>query len=431
MRCHEKKIAVAAALVALAVALGACGSSDDGDGASSAGDASFDLRLGNILSFTGDLSPYGPSIDAANSVAVQHVNDALRKAGLAEQISVEIIGSEDDQTKIQPAVEAATKLVDVEQADVIVGTISSGSTIAVAQSVTIPRGILQVAPTSSSPAITELEDDGLVFRILPPDTFQARELVQVVGSELGADATVNLGYRNDDWGNAVAPLFTELWEQGGGEVGVSLSWNPEAPNFNTEAQKLAGGGPDGWVILDFPPTFAKMAPGLVRSGAWDPTRTFVPAEMREADALKDIGEQATEGLHGVAPTAGKTPLRDQLDALFRREAPGKPVTGFESTGFDATVLVSLSAIAAGSSDPAEIKEHMRDVSGPGGTKYDFTQLPQAIKDLRAGRDIDYEGVSGPIDWDEAGDPSATKFELWRVKEGAPETVEVFSIGESG
>lgn len=432
MRRHVIRALATGALGIGAAALVACGSSDGGDSSSgTAKDASFDLKLANILSFTGDLSPYGPSLDASTKVAVDAVNQALEKDGAADKVSVEIVGSEDDQTKIQPAVEAATKLVGVDKANVIIGTISSGSTIAVAQSVAIPRNTLMIAPTSSSPAITALQDNGLVFRILPPDTFQARELVKIVGSQLGEDATVNLGYRNDDWGDAVAPLFTKLWEEGGGSIATSLSWNPEAPNFNTEAQKLAAGSPDGWVILDFPPTFAKMAPALVRTGQWTPTKTFVPAEMREADAIKDIGAPATEGLRGVAPTSGETPLRDDFDGLFKREAKGKPLTGFESTAFDATIMASLAAIAAGSSDPAEIKEHMRDVSGPGGTKYDYRKLDQAIADLLAGKDIDYEGVSGPIDFDESGDPSATKFELWHVVDGGPETVKVFSIEAAG
>ena len=58
-----------------------------------------------------------------------------------------------------------------------------------------------------------------------------------------------------------------------------------------------------------------------------------------------------------------------------------------------------------------------DVSGPGGTKYTFEQLPDAIKALQNGEDIDYEGASGPIDLDEQGDPTAGVYDIYRYKGG--------------
>ena len=69
------------------------------------------------------------------------------------------------------------------------------------------------------------------------------------------------------------------------------------------------------------------------------------------------------------------------------------------------MLCYLAAAAAGSADAEDIKDEIRNVSGPPGTKYTFEQLPQAIQALKDGKDIDYEGASGPIDLDDAGDLS--------------------------
>ena len=67
------------------------------------------------------------------------------------------------------------------------------------------------------------------------------------------------------------------------------------------------------MIIDFPETFAKMGPALVRAGGWDPAKTFMTEAMRNTDALKEVGAQATDGLRGTAPTSEDAPARDAFD----------------------------------------------------------------------------------------------------------------------
>jgi ABC-type branched-subunit amino acid transport system substrate-binding protein len=388
---------------------------------------SFNLKVGDVMSFTGDLSAYGPSLDAAVKIGVDQINKALAADGLSDRLSVTLVGSEDDQTKIPPAVEGAQKLVKVDKANVLIGTISSGSTIAVAQSVAIPNNIVQITPTSSTPAISFLKDKNLVFRLLPSDSFSAVELVKAVSLRLGKRATVNLGFRNDDFGNALAALFKTKWKANGGQLGKVVSWNPDAPNFDTEAQQLAGGDPDGWVIIDFPQTFQKFAPALVRAGGWTPTKTFMTNEMKDSDALKKIGSEATEGLSGVATTFPKTSASKQLSALFKKQAKGKPETGFEGVSFDAVTLSFLAALEARTSNPSVFKNHIQKVTGPPGVKLNFTQLPKAIKLIIAGKKVNFEGVSGPLDLDSHGDPTSETFEVWKVKDSVPQTQATYKI----
>ena len=85
------------------------------------------------------------------------------------------------------------------------------------------------------------------------------------------------------------------------------------------------------------------------------------------------------------------------------------------------ILCYLSAVAAGSTDGPQMAEQVRAVSGPPGTKYTFLELPEAIQALQDGEDIDYEGASGPIDMNEAGDTTAGVYDIWRFSEGKLET----------
>ncbi len=110
----------------------------------------FTLRIGDVLPFTGGLAAYGANLDRAVKVGVGLQNAALKQLGLAKKIHVTLVGSEDGQTQATASVEAATKLIKVNHANVIIGEMASSATIPMAQSVTIPDHVVQISPTSSA-----------------------------------------------------------------------------------------------------------------------------------------------------------------------------------------------------------------------------------------------------------------------------------------
>lgn len=423
------KRSLAVAAVVTTGLLTACGGGDeDGASAGEASDAAFELRVGTVLPFTGDLSAFGPSLNCAVEIGVDQVNAALQESG--SESTVTLVGAEDGQTRAQAGVEAATKLVQSDDAQVLIGEMASNVTLAIAQSVAIPNDVVLITPTSTAPEITDLDDDDLVWRVLASDTFQGQALAQAVFDSLGEGATVNVGARNDAFGAALKRLFVQEFEQLGGTVAVNLEWDPRATNFDTEAQQLVSGDPDAWVVIDFPETYARMGPALARAGgSWAPSEQFMTEAMRNEEALQEIGAQATQGLRGTAPTSEGAPARDALDALFERECSDESLTGFEGSAFDSLVLASLAAVAAGSAEPADLKAELAAVSAPPGTKYTFEQLPQAFQALRSGEEIDYEGAWGPINWTDEGDPGSAIYELWRYRNGRISTLETFTFGD--
>ena len=112
------------------------------------------------------------------------------------------------------------------------------------------------------------------------------------------------------------------------------------------------------------------------------------------------------------------PARAAFDALWKNQVKGaKPYTGFEGTAFDAANLAFLAAVKACSATGPKIKTQLRAVSGPPGKKLTYKKLDQAVKLLLAGKDINYEGAWGPIDWDKNGDPGSAVYEIWRYSNG--------------
>jgi ABC-type branched-subunit amino acid transport system substrate-binding protein len=398
-------------LVVAALGLASCGDDDDEAVEEPVGEAtSLELRIGNLVPLTGDLSDFGPPGRKAADLAVEEIRAAVEAAGVDHTVQ---ITHEDTQTQPQASVSAARKAV-AEGATCLTGAWASADTIPVARSVAIREEVLQISPASTSDEITGLEDDGLVNRTTPPDSFQGPALADVIEDDLDTaeGRTVNLGARNDAYGTGLADTFSDAWREKGGEIGQRVIYDPEQPSYNSEARQLVRGDPDAWVIIDFPETFSKVGPALVRTGQWDATKTWVTDGLKSGSLPQDVGQQVTEGLRGTAPgVPDANEAAIAFDELFT-EAPGPGRQTFDAQNFDAVVLCYLSAVAAGSTEGSEMAAQLQAVSGPPGTKYTWEQLPQAIEALQNGEEIDYEGASGPIDLGDDGNPTAGVYNVF-------------------
>jgi ABC-type branched-subunit amino acid transport system substrate-binding protein len=412
----DKRFLAAVAGLVLVLGVAACGDDDDDGGGG--GEASLDLTIGDSIPLTGALSPFGPPGEKASDLAVAQINDAIQQAGVDHTVAVV---HEDNQTTPQAAVQAARKMVDADGASCITGAWASSDTIPTAQSVAIPGEILQISPASTAPAITDIDDDGLLNRTAPPDTFQAATLAETMGEDLGGAEgnTVNVGARNDEYGQAFAENFRSEWEDRGGTIGVELLYDPEQPSYNSEAQEITSGNPAAIVIIDFPETFVKVGPALQRTGNWDPAKAWGTDGIASSSLAEDVAPQILDGLRGTAPGAPeKGEAEEAFRTLFESSEPRDVETQtFDAQQFDATLLCYLSAVAAGSTDGKAMADELIDITAPGGTQYTFEQLPEMIEALQNGDDIDYQGASGSINMNEDGDATSEVYDTYQFKGG--------------
>lgn len=413
-------LAVGAAAMALAAA--GCGD-DDGDEGAGAGDGSgsksVQLTIGDLVPLTGALSPFGPPGRKAAELAVDQIRDAADAAGVRSQLTIE---HADTETSPQAAVQAARQLIS-NGATCIAGPWASAETLAVAQSVAQRQRTPIISPSSTDAAITDLDDDGYVSRTAPSDVLQARALADVVEQEIGADAVVSVAARNDAYGQGFVERFQEAWEERGGTVRGPVLYDPEQPSYNSEAAQITAGNPDAYVIIDFFETYAKMGAALVRTGRFDAGRLFTADGLASDSIPEGIPAEALVGARGTRPG---TPERGAVIERFveiYRAAPGPGLQTFVAQHFDATMLCYLAAVAAGSSDGVDIAGKLPEVSGPPGDKYTFLELGDAIRALADGEDIDFDGVSGPLDLDGNGDPTTATYEVYRYGPRGQLTVE--------
>ena len=422
-----KLVLLALAIACFSFGLAACGDDDEADSGGDGGgggETSLDLVVGDLVPLTGDLDAFGPGGQKAADVAVEQINAAIEEAGVDH--TVEVL-HEDDQTDAQAATQAARKQLG-EGANCFAGSWASSATIPVFESVSSREEILQISPSSTSDEITEIDDDGLLNRTAPADRNQAIALADSIEEGLGgAEGTViNIGARNDAYGTGLGEQFASVWEERGGEIGESVVYDPEQPSYNTEAEQIVAGDPDGYLFVDFPDPFGEVGAALVRTGAWDPEISYVTDGLAFPNLPGLIGEDITEGLIATLPGSpnGET-AADAFDAAYTG-ASGPDRSPYDAQNFDAVMLCYLSAVAAGSTEGPDMAEVLADVSGPPGDKYTFEDLAGAIEALQNGDDIDYEGASGPIDLDENGDPSTGVYDIYQYK--GPGFEEIDEVG---
>jgi ABC-type branched-subunit amino acid transport system substrate-binding protein len=405
-----------AAAVGLALALGlaACGGDDDDGGGG--GEQSLDLVIGQSLPLTGDLADFGPPGQKAAQIAQGQINDAIQQAGVEHTVKTVF---EDNETNPQAAVQAARKMVDSDSASCIVGAWASNDTIPTAQSVAIPDKVLLISPASTSDEITPLDDDGLVNRTSPPDSFQGPTLADAIAKDMGGNVqgkVVNIGARNDSYGTGLAGTFSDAWENLGGQVGQEVIYDPEQPSYDSEAQQITSGNPDVFVIIDFPETFIKVGPALERSGNWDPTKAWGTDGLASSDLPGDVGANVVSGMKGTAPGAPeKGEASTAFDDLYTSSPPADVERQtFDAQTFDGEILCYLAAVSAGSTDGQDMADALIDIT-KGGQAMTWQQLPDLIKALQNGDDVNYVGASGEIDMDENGDATAGVYDIYQYK----------------
>lgn len=402
-------------MAALSVGVAACGGSDSGGssgggGNGGGGKVAFKQQIGDLVPLTGDLSVFGPPGRKAADLAVKQINQAAKSAGVDTTVSV---SHADTETQAQSSVQAARKLISAG-ATCLAGAWASADTIPTGTSVAARQRVPLISPASTSAEITGLDDNGFVFRTAPSDLLQGKALADTIEKELGGtDKTVSLAARNDAYGQGLIDAFKKAWEGKGGKTTGPVLYDPQQPSYNSEAGKIVSGNPDAFVIIDFPETYAKMGAALVRTGSFDPKKMFIADGLASDSIPKGIPKAAIAGARGTRPgTPESGPVVKKFAELFKA-AGGPERATFDAQNFDAVTLCYLGAVAANSTKGADIADKLQDVSGPPGKQYDFTDLSGAVKALAGGDDIDFQGVTGPIDFDDKGDPTTATYEVYK------------------
>ena len=370
------------------------------------------INLGILMGVTGGLAQLGPEIRQGAELAVSHVNDAEGPTNVDVQF-------EDTGTDPNQGISGAEALVNAGY-PMICGALSSGVTIQVAQNVTIPNGVVQCSPASTSPEITGLQDNDFVYRTPPIDSLQGQVLAQIAAEREGA-STASTIYVNNSYGQLLSEAFSSSFsEDYDGEVLAQVPYDQGESSYTSVVQQALADDPDllllvaypegGTPILrDFYSEFGGDIPVLVTDGLQDGT---LPGKV--GNDLANVT--------GTAPLPAG-PGNDFFRSEFQSTYDAEPTVSFTGYAYDAAAVLMLANAAAGENDGAAVRDQMRNVANPGGTTVTPEQLPDAIEMAAAGEEIEYQGASSAVDFDDAGDMQTVSYEYFGFTGDGLETIE--------
>jgi ABC-type branched-subunit amino acid transport system substrate-binding protein len=387
---------------------------DDGEGGQNTGDGK--LVIGTLLPETGSLAFLGPPEFAGVDLAVEEINAA--GGVLGEDVTV--IDGDSGDTTTDIANQTVDRLLQ-QNVDAIIGAASSGVTLTVIDKI-VGAGVIQFSPANTAKSLSEYDDNGLYFRTAPSDILQGQVLGELVAEDGNATAAVMA--LQDPYGEGLAEDFTDSFEASGGEVVETVIYDPQAQTFDAEVQKVQAADPDAIVLIGFDES-ARVIQTLVENGIGPGDKPLYGSDGNMGNAL---GEQLPAGtLEGMKGTTPLSELQEDFKDRLLEINPDLKDFNYAAESYDAVMVIALAAEVAGTDEPTKVAEEIINVTKDGEKCTTFEECKQLIED---GEDIDYDGVSGPIDFDDVGDPGQASFAILQFNaENTLDTVEYRIAGK--
>jgi ABC-type branched-subunit amino acid transport system substrate-binding protein len=404
---NMQKFNKAAIVVATAVAglvLAGCGGG---------GTASGPLKIGSLLPETGSLAFLGPPEFAGVDLAVADINAA---GGVLGENIEHIRGDSGDTST-----DIAQQTTDSHLAagvSAIVGAASSSVSKTVIDKIA-SAGVVHFSPANTSPDFTNYPDDGYYFRTAPSDTYQGAVLGQLMAKD-GAKNIVILNL-DDEYGNGLAKYALAAFT--GTET--NIIYNPQATEFSAEVTKAKAAKPDAIAIIGFDET-AEVLVELIKQGIGpNKVKTYLVDGNYSNTAYKELPAGIMKGVKATTP--GVKPDSTFRDRLLSVD-PALTDYSYSAESYDAVILIALAAEQGGATDGKTIRDNLESVS-KGGTK--CTTFADCKALIAEGTDIDYDGISGPVDFDKNGDPSIATMGvyLYTANDKSDAVLEEFITGD--
>lgn len=194
------------------------------------------IKIGVLASLTGALESYGKQTSQGFELGLEYATDGTMEVAGKK---IEVV-YEDTETKPEVAVQKATKLLEDDQVDFLVGSSSSGDTLAVLPLAEEYEKIMIVEPAVAD-SITGSEFNPYIFRTARNSSQDA-----VAGAAAIAGPGVKIATFAPDysfgWDGIAA--FKAAAEDLGAEIVLEEYADPEATDFTSHIQKIIDAKPD-------------------------------------------------------------------------------------------------------------------------------------------------------------------------------------------
>jgi len=360
-------------------------------------DTDGELAIGGLLATSGELGDLlGAPQVAGYQVALDDINAA---GGVLDQTTLDINQLDSGESPEEAAPQVESHIQD--NVDVVLGSSASEISRSVIDQIT-DECIVMFSPSNTGPVFTTYDDGDMYFRTIAADILQGRVLAETAIDQGVQSASII--YRQDDYGSGLSEFIAAPFEEAGGSIESNTAYDPEATSFDAEVQEIVDADPDALFFVTFTEG-AQILQDLIEAGFSPENKQifFVEGNMSNEFTAGLTDPTVMEGIQGTIPGSEVT---EEFRARMLEKDPGLPAFTYGPETYDAMVIIALAAEAAESDQADLIAEQINGVTSEGTACTTYAECREMVL---AGEDIDYDGVSGRLEFARPGEPAAASY----------------------
>jgi ABC-type branched-subunit amino acid transport system substrate-binding protein len=415
VRMRRLHVAVVGTVLVAAAALGAAPGCSKDAGTTASADK---LTIALISPKSGALREVGLSFERVAHLAVNEVNAQGGVNG--RELELLVVDDESMTVFAHPLYEA---MADIGVLAVI-GPARSGSVANIIDAAS-ERRVPTISPSSTDPELSPRNDGGYIFRNVSDDDFQGLAMAHYL-ADLAEPRVLDVVVvaERSAYGDHLSKAFTAAFTRAGrdGHVASTIEFDANLTPENVAAtvDQIVAAAPAMVVMVALEQDALKIV------NAWDASGQLPGLKWFFTDGARSMGfllgaPASIIGSLGTAPTNPDTGdaygvLVDRYDSVSSDHVTDQV---YAANVWDAVFLISAAMVQQGSAFPDEPigGEHLRDAItsvSKTGQIYNAGQWADLVAAIVSGADVDYDGASGPCDFEEG--EAIGPYEVWQLTE---------------
>ncbi|MDR2111147.1 MAG: ABC transporter substrate-binding protein [Spirochaetaceae bacterium] len=328
--------------------------------------ASDTVTIGAVFPLSGSVAFYGTESRNGALLAIEEINAAGGLLGKKLTLL-----SEDDEGNAEKSVNAFTKLATRDKVSFILGSSTSGATMAMT-SLAQQSKVILISPSATKTEVTKAGD--YIFRTCFIDPFQGVVGADFAYNTLGSRRAAILYDAGADYNTGLAEAFRNQFKAVGGQVAADEAYQSGDVDFNAQVTRIKAANPDIVYLPNYYNDVALQAKQLRAQG--------VDCALLGGDGwdglVDNAGDEVLNGFWSAGFAADTTDPRGQAFVKAYEAKFNSTASQFAALGYDTMMLVADGIKAAGSFDTAAVKAAMAKINGPyvtGNIRFDENRDP--------------------------------------------------------
>jgi branched-chain amino acid transport system substrate-binding protein len=324
------------------------------------------VAIGAVFPLSGSVAFYGTESRDGALLAIEEINAAGGLLG--KQLT---LIPEDDEGNAEKSLNAFTKLTTRDKVVYVLGSSTSGATMAMTQQAQQNKVIL-ISPSATNVDVTKAGD--YIFRACFIDPFQGIVGADFAFGTLGSRRAAVLYDAGADYNTGLADEFKKEFAKIGGEVVADEAYQSGDVDFNAQVTRIRAANPDVVYLPNYYNDVALQAAQLRAQGI---TCALVGGDGWDG-LIDNAGDEVLNSYWSSGFAADTTDPRGQAFVAAFNAKFGRTASQFAALGYDTMMLLADGIKAAGSFDTAAVKDAIAKISGAyvtGNIRFDSDRNP--------------------------------------------------------